>query len=167
MSPKNPNPLLGKLSPVTNALLKNDISSLQNDFVKHLEYSLAKDKFSATQRDFLKAICYTIRDRLFERWIETQQTYYREDAKRIYYISMEYMMGRTLSNALINLDLSQSVKDALWELGVNLEDLSQTEFDAGLGNGGLGRLAACFLDSMASLELPAYGYGMRPLVTLW
>lgn len=161
MEKKNPNPLLGKLSPSTNALLQNDIKSLQNDFVKHLEYSLAKDKYSATTRDFYKALCYTIRDRLFERWIETQQSYYRKDAKRIYYLSMEYMMGRTLCNALINIDLAEPLRKALWELGMDIEDLARIEFDAGLGNGGLGRLAACFLDSMATLELPAYGYGMR------
>lgn len=161
MNKKNPNPVLGKLSPDTSDLLKNDISSLQSDFVKHIEYSLAKDKFSATERDFYKALCYTIRDRLFDRWIETQQAYYKHDSKRIYYISLEYMMGRTLSNAVINTDLAENLKEALWELGLDIENLAQIEIDAGLGNGGLGRLAACFLDSMATLNLPAYGYGMR------
>lgn len=161
MKKKNPNPILGKLSPVTNDLKQNDVDSLQKDFVNHVEYSLAKDKYSATQRDFYKSLCYTIRDRLFERWIETQQAYYRHDAKRIYYISMEYMMGRTLDNALINMDLETPLKNALWQLGIDMEELAQIEFDAGLGNGGLGRLAACFLDSMATLSLPGYGYGIR------
>jgi len=158
---KNPNKLLGKLSPSTNDLLGRDLNSLQKSFVNHLEFSLAKDKYSATQRDFLKSIVYTIRDRLFERWIETQQTYYDRDVKRVYYLSMEYMMGRMLGNALINLDLEKSSYDALWELGLDLEELAEVECDFGLGNGGLGRLAACFLDSMATLELPASGYGIR------
>ncbi|MCB0282963.1 MAG: glycogen/starch/alpha-glucan phosphorylase [Calditrichae bacterium] len=142
-------------------MLKHDISTLQHAFVDHLEYTQAKDKYSATDRDYYKSLAYTIRDRLFERWIETQQNYYAVDAKRIYYISMEYMMGRTLRNALVNLGIKEDMAKALWELGLDLEDLEQIEFDAGLGNGGLGRLAACFLDSMATLQLPAYGYGIR------
>lgn len=158
---KNPNPVLGKLSPSTNDLLKNDIPSLQESFVNHLEYSQAKDRYSATHRDFYKSLAYTIRDRLFERWIATQQNYYKKDAKRIYYISMEYMMGRMLTNALVNLNLQDEMKQAMWELGLDLEELEEIEHDPGLGNGGLGRLAACFLDSMATLDLPAYGYGIR------
>jgi len=161
MKPKNPNPLLGKLSPSTNELLKSDKKSLQEDFVNHLEFYQAKDKYSATTRDFYRSLTYTVRDRLFERWIATQQNYYKKDVKRIYYISMEYMIGRTLGNALMNLDLTDTTREALWELGLDMEDLEEKEYDAGLGNGGLGRLAACFLDSMATMELPAYGYGIR------
>ncbi|KPL17399.1 MAG: maltodextrin phosphorylase [Bacteroides sp. SM23_62] len=142
-------------------MLARDKESLQEAFVNHLEFSLAKDRYSATQLDFLKSIVYTIRDRLFERWIETQQTYYNKDVKRVYYISMEFMMGRMLGNAITSLDLDHAVYDALWELGLDLEELEELECDFGLGNGGLGRLAACFLDSMATLELPAYGYGIR------
>jgi len=158
---KNPNPLLGKLSPATNKILRSDAESLQQDFVNHLEFSQAKDKYSATTHDFLNSLAFTVRDRLFERWIETQQTYYKKDAKRVYYISMEYMIGRLLCNALINLGIKGETEKAMWELGLDLEELKEAEFDAGLGNGGLGRLAACFLDSMATLELPAYGYGIR------
>jgi starch phosphorylase len=158
---KNPYPLLGKLSPSTNEPKGTDIKSLQISFVNHLEFSLAKDKYSATQRDFLKSMILTVRDRLIERWIETQQTYYHTNAKRIYYISMEFMIGRMTSNALINLDLYHKMKKALYSLGINMETIEELEYDAGLGNGGLGRLAACFLDSMATLELPAYGYGIR------
>lgn len=157
----NPNPILGKLSPSTSPKLKSDVQSLQFDFVKHLKFSQAKDKYSATQSDYYKSLAYTVRDRLFERWTETQQQYYIEDARRIYYISMEYMIGRMLGNALINLDLMEDMRKALWDLGLTLEDLQECEYDMGLGNGGLGRLAACFLDSMATLELPAYGYGIR------
>ncbi len=158
---KNPNPFLGKLSPATNELLKNDRESLQENIVNHLEFSQAKDKYSANKADLYKSLVYTIRDRLFERWIATQQAYFRADAKRVYYISMEYMMGRTLCNALLNLGISDEMYQALWELGINMEELQEVEYDAGLGNGGLGRLAACYLDSMATLALPAYGYGIR------
>ncbi|MBN1697425.1 MAG: glycogen/starch/alpha-glucan phosphorylase [Spirochaetales bacterium] len=150
-----------KLSPSTNEFQGTDIASIQRSFVNHLEYSLAKDEYSATQLDCYKAIALTVRDRLIERWIETQQTYYRKDVKRIYYLSMEYLIGRTLGNSLINLGLYDVVQKAMKELGYDLEELRHMESDAGLGNGGLGRLAACFMDSMATLELPAYGYGIR------
>lgn len=96
-----------------------------------------------------------------ERWIETQQAYYDRDVKRVYYVSLEFLLGRTLSNSLLNLEMEEPARQALEEYGFSLEELQEVEFDAGLGNGGLGRLAACFLDSMASLELPAYGYDLR------
>jgi len=158
---KNPNELLGKLSPATNDLLGIDKDSVQKDFINHLEFTQAKDKYSATKHDYYKSIAYTIRDRLFERWIETQQTYYDKKAKRVYFISMEYMLGRLLGSSLLNLGITKVTDEALWELGLNLEELVEAECDAGLGNGGLGRLAACFLDSMATLELPVSAYGIR------
>lgn len=135
--------------------------SLEISFAHHLKFSLAKDEYSATALDCLKSLALTIRDHLVERWIETQQTYYKQDAKRVYYLSMEFLIGRSLGNALINLDLEENADQALSELGYDLEDLKELEFDAALGNGGLGRLAACFMDSMATLELPGYGYGIR------
>ncbi len=158
---KTRNVPFAKLSPSTNRLKGMDVSALESAFVDHLEFSLAKDRFSATERDCFKAAALTVRDRLIERWIATQQTYYREDAKRVYYISMEFLMGRTLGNALLNLGLYHNMYNALHELGFRLELLRDMEDDPALGNGGLGRLAACFLDSMATLELPAYGYGIR------
>jgi len=102
-----------------------------------------------------------VRDRLIDRWIKTQQTYYKQNVKRIYYLSLEFLMGRSLGNAVLNIDVEKEVAEALGELGLNLEEMRDVERDAGLGNGGLGRLAACFLDSMASLELPALGMGLR------
>ncbi len=138
-----------------------DGESLKESFVHNLEFALAKDEFSATARDKFNSLALTVRDRLIERWIETQQSYYRRKCKRVYYLSLEFLIGRTLGNAVINLGLERSVEQALLELGTSMEELQELEHDAGLGNGGLGRLAACFLDSMATLALPAYGYGIR------
>jgi starch phosphorylase len=136
-------------------------AELKLSFLNHLNYSLAKDEYSATPRDCYKSLALAVRDRLIEHWIATQQTYYKKDPKKIYYLSLEFLIGRTLGNSIMNLSLNGSIVRAMHELGYNLEELEEIEFDAGLGNGGLGRLAACFIDSMATLELPAYGYGIR------
>jgi len=149
------------LTPSNNALLGMDVESIKESFVHNLEFALAKDEFSATGRDKFNSLALTVRDRLIERWIETQQSYYRQKCKRVYYLSLEFLIGRALGNAVINLGLERNVEQALLELGTSLEELQELEHDAGLGNGGLGRLAACFLDSMATLALPAYGYGIR------
>jgi len=150
-----------KLSQLMGTTLGTGVESLQQSFANHLECTLVKDKYSATRHDRYKSLAYTVRDRLGERWIATQQTYYEKDAKRVYYLSLEFLIGRTLGNSIINLDLVENCRRAMDELGLDLEELTEVEWDAGLGNGGLGRLAACFLDSMATLELPAYGYGIR------
>ncbi|QUW00631.1 glycogen/starch/alpha-glucan phosphorylase [Chloracidobacterium sp. MS 40/45] len=135
--------------------------AIQRSFLDHLEFTLAKDRFTVTHLDQYLALAYAVRDRLIERWLRTQDTYYRADAKRVYYLSMEFLMGRTLGNAIVNLNLKEACRRALLDLGYRLEDIQETEPDAGLGNGGLGRLAACFLDSMATLAIPGYGYGIR------
>jgi starch phosphorylase len=137
------------------------VEAIQRDFRNHLKYTLAKDKYSATHHDRYYALAMTVRDRLVERWIQTSQTYYKKDVKRVYYLSMEYLMGRALGNNVINLGMEDEVRDAMQELGLDWNSLRDFERDAGLGNGGLGRLAACFLDSLATLELPGYGYGLR------
>lgn len=137
------------------------IKDLQKAFMYHLQHTLVKDRFSASRSDMYLALSYAVRDLLATRWLDTQQSYYIEDTKRVYYISMEFLMGRTLGNTLINLGLMDKWDEALAELGLKIEDLQEAEWDAGLGNGGLGRLAACFLDSMATMQLPAYGYGIR------
>lgn len=150
-----------KLTPSSNELLGMDAGSLKKSFVNHMEYSLGKDEYTATPQDCYSSIALATRDRLIERWIATQQTYYRKNAKRVYYLSLEFLIGRTLGNSLINLGLYNEADKAMHELGYTLEELREKEWDAGLGNGGLGRLAACFLDSLATLELPAVGYGIR------
>jgi glycogen phosphorylase len=135
--------------------------SLRQDFERHLRLTLAKDRYTATDRDHYFALSLTVRDQLIERWIATQQTHHKQNVKRIYYLSLEFLIGRLLGNNVINLKLEDGCRDTMAELGLDWEDLRDHEVDAGLGNGGLGRLAACFLDSMATLNLPAIGYGLR------
>jgi glycogen phosphorylase len=144
-----------------NARTAADVDSLRRSFLDHLQFSQGKDEHSATALDRYFSLAYSVRDRMMKHWIQTQQAYYRSDAKRIYYLSLEFLMGKALENNLINLGLFDGVRDALHAIGIEVADLFGEEPDAGLGNGGLGRLAACFLDSMATLALPAYGYGIR------
>ena len=137
------------------------VQDLKDSINFHLKYSQAKDRQSATTLDKYNSIALAVRDRLVERWIKTQQTYTKKDPKRINYLSMEFLVGRALSNYLVNLDFKDEFCQALNELKIDLEEIEQSDIEAGLGNGGLGRLAACYLDSMATLSLPAYGYGIR------
>ena len=127
----------------------------------HLTYSVGKDHHTATPRDMFFALAHTARDKLTGRWMETMRRYYHADAKRIYYLSMEFLIGRSLSNSLLNMGYYDECCDAAEKECMDMELASSFEPDAALGNGGLGRLAACFLDSMATLDLPSYGYGIR------
>ena len=139
-----------------------DVESLKHSFLNHLRFTLAKVPESATRRDQFVALTMTVRDRLIERWIATHREYHeRAGTKRVYYLSLEFLIGRMLGNSLINLNMYDECYQALEEIGYDLEEIRELEEDAGLGNGGLGRLAACFLDSMATLQLPGYGYGIR------
>ncbi|KGL79364.1 Glycogen phosphorylase, brain form [Tinamus guttatus] len=138
-----------------------NVAELKKGFNRHLHFTLVKDRNVATPRDYYFALAHTVRDHLVGRWIRTQQHYYEKDPKRIYYLSLEFYMGRTLQNTMVNLGLENACDEAIYQLGLDLEELEEIEEDAGLGNGGLGRLAACFLDSMATLGLAAYGYGIR------
>jgi starch phosphorylase len=140
---------------------RNDVESFKLSILNNLEHRLAKGQFFATDYDKFLSIAYAVAERLTERWILTQQTYYQAKPKRVYYLSMEFLMGRTLGNCLLNLDLEDVGRAALQELGMDMEEIRELEVDAGLGNGGLGRLAACFLDSLATLGIPAHGYGLR------
>ena len=139
----------------------NDVESIKEDIQRHLKFTLAKDEYSATKWDQYRSVVLAVLDRLHNNWLNTQQSYYKDDVKRVYYLSMEYLIGRLLDNALINLDIKENVQQALDDLGLDYNTLANEEWDAGLGNGGLGRLAACFLDSMATLGIPGYGYGIR------
>nr|XP_061816011.1 glycogen phosphorylase, muscle form-like [Nerophis lumbriciformis] len=138
-----------------------NVAELKVNFNRHLHFTLVKDRNVATKRDYYFALANTVRDHLVGRWIRTQQHYYETDPKRVYYLSLEFYMGRTLQNTMVNLALENACDEATYQLGLDMEELQDIEEDAGLGNGGLGRLAACFLDSMASLGLAAYGYGIR------
>ena len=138
-----------------------DVDAFREDIKQHLHYTLAKDKFSSTQWDHYRSVVLAVMDRLHDRWINTQQRYYAKKSKRVYYLSMEYLIGRLLDNMLINMGVQDVAADAIEELGLDYDKVREAEVDAGLGNGGLGRLAACFLDSMATLGVPAIGYGIR------
>lgn len=138
-----------------------EVTQLREAILKHLTYTVGKDEFAASPRDWLYALSSAVRDRLIERWMDTTRRTYKQDAKRIYYLSMEFLPGRTLSNALIALGLHDVCSESLRELGFDLDELDALEHDPALGNGGLGRLAACFLDSLATLRLPGFGYGIR------
>lgn len=135
--------------------------SLREDIKLHLRHTLAKDEYSRTRWDEYRSVVLTIMDRLHDKWITTQQKYHFSGVKRVYYLSMEYLIGRLLDNMVVNLDVQQEIADACADLGLDYDEIRQAEWDAGLGNGGLGRLAACFLDSMATLGVPATGYGLR------
>jgi starch phosphorylase len=141
--------------------LQGDVAGIVERFIKHLKYDRGKDQYSATPLDCYLSFAMAIRDILLDRWLVTQPQEYKADRKRVYYLSMEYLIGRSLGNAILNLDMQKQSIKALSSLGFDLSMLQDLEWDAGLGNGGLGRLAACFLDSMSSLKIPAYGYGIR------
>jgi starch phosphorylase len=134
---------------------------LREDFAWHLRYTLSKDQGLATDRDCYTALSNAVRDRLVERWIATQKSYHEQNVKRVYYLSLEFLIGRLLGNNVINLRMEESCREALDEVGLDWTTLRDYEADAGLGNGGLGRLAACFLDSMSTMQIPSMGYGLR------
>ena len=138
-----------------------DAQTIRHSLANRLTYTIGKDPVTATDRDWFLALAYAVRDRLAERWMETMRSYYREDAKRVYYFSLEFLIGRMLVNSMSNVGFYDECLKALDELGLDIEELREVEPDAALGNGGLGRLAACFLDSMATLGLPGYGCGIR------
>ncbi|MCF7943039.1 MAG: glycogen/starch/alpha-glucan phosphorylase [Spirochaetia bacterium] len=145
----------------TSSRYGHDRDSITWDFAEHLKYTLGCDRFSASDRDRYAALALTVRDRLIHQWIETQQSHHDNQVKRAYYLSLEFLMGRAMTNNIINMKLEAPFREALEGLGYTLEELAEREVDAGLGNGGLGRLAACFLDSLATMDIPAFGYGIR------
>ncbi len=138
-----------------------DADAFERDFRRHLAYTYGRDTWSRNAFYDHEALVHSVRDRLMERWTASASARYRRKGRRAYYLSMEYLLGRALSNALLNLDVEEPVRTMLSRVGTRLETLAEHEQDPGLGNGGLGRLAACFLDSCATLALPVMGYGIR------
>ena len=141
--------------------VENTVLGLKEDYAWHLRYTLAKYDDTATPRDRYTAFAFAVRDRIVERWMETQERYHRQNTRRVYYLSLEFLIGRLLGNNVINLKIDRECSEALKEYGIDWHHLRDFEVDAGLGNGGLGRLAACFLDSMSTLDLAGMGYGLR------
>ncbi len=138
-----------------------DAGAIQQSFLNHVQHTQGKHPSAATELDQFMSIAHTARDRMFDRWTRTWRRNIRERPKRVYYLSMEYLLGRLLEDGMLSLDIKQASHEALEDLGMDLSEVEHQEQDAGLGNGGLGRLAACFLDSMATLGLAAIGYGIR------
>ncbi|HEY2255091.1 MAG TPA: glycogen/starch/alpha-glucan phosphorylase [Variovorax sp.] len=138
-----------------------DVAAFKLSVANKLIYAVGKDPVAASPDDWLHATAMAVRDQLVERWMATTRAQYAQKLKRVYYMSMEFLIGRTFTNALLALELQDTVRQALADFGVDIQALAEREPDAALGNGGLGRLAACFLDSMATLGVPGMGYGIR------
>ncbi|HEX8669380.1 MAG TPA: glycogen/starch/alpha-glucan phosphorylase [Allosphingosinicella sp.] len=138
-----------------------DVATLRRAIVAKLAYSVGKDPVAASDRDWFLATALAVRDRVIERWMTSTRTTKAQKKKRVYYLSLEFLIGRLLLDSLNNLGLTETMRAALAELGVDLEKLRGLEPDPALGNGGLGRLAACYMESMASVGVPAHGYGIR------
>lgn len=141
--------------------LGTNAEAFSEDLDRHFHLTLGRDQSGDAHYYLYNAAALTVRDRLVERWRSTRERYTEENVKRVAYLSLEFLVGRTLSNAVLNLDMEEALKNSLFRYGVSMEELVEEERDAGLGNGGLGRLAACFLDSCATLGLPVTGYGIR------
>jgi starch phosphorylase len=138
-----------------------DTKSIQRSIVNHVEYTLAMTRFNFSNFGCYQATAFSLRDRLLEQWNDTNQYFTTHNVKRVYYLSLEFLLGRLMQNTLNNVDMEPKYREALMDIGYDLERLYDEEVDPALGNGGLGRLAACFLDSLATLEVPAWGYGIR------
>jgi starch phosphorylase len=151
----------GAISRLALPAQDEDVAALRRALIAKLTYAVGKDPMVATERDWFVSTALAVRDRVVDRWMTSTRAAYSEKRKRVYYLSLEFLIGRMLFDALNNLELLEPMRTALAELGVDLDRLRVVEPDAALGNGGLGRLAACFMDSMATLGVAAYGYGIR------
>jgi len=154
-------PKTSKRNPKNKVTADIKLPPVKQGLQQHLIFSTFKTSDAATPRDWYEAASYTVRDHVVERWVKTAESYYKDDPKRVYYLSLEFLIGRMLSNTALNLGLNEELTEGLAALGRDLEATVEIENDAALGNGGLGRLAACFLDSMATMDIPAAGYGIR------
>jgi len=145
----------------TNVNFAREATSLSEKIVQYLKYSMGKRISDASSEDIFYSLGLAVREIMIDSLFKTEDRYNNKDVKSMYYLSLEYLIGRSLSNNLINLGIYDLCKDALEKIGIQLSDLIETESDAALGNGGLGRLAACFLDSIATLGMPGFGYGIN------
>ena len=136
-------------------------ASLKENILNHICFTLGNDPSKPSQYAAFMGLAYSVRDRLIANWIKTQRALYDTLAKRVYFLSLEFLPGRFLKNYLISLQMEEEARQTMAEMGFDLDELEEEEWDAGLGNGGLGRLASCYMDSIASLDLPGYGYGIR------
>ncbi|MEA3468009.1 MAG: glycogen/starch/alpha-glucan phosphorylase [Thermodesulfobacteriota bacterium] len=153
-------PATNNTQPITSIFGETTVEWFQRCVNHHILSFQGREPQRAGDDDVYRALSYALRDLLMEKWIATQKEFYAKHKKRVYYLSLEFLVGRSLGNALINMDLLDEVREALEQLGYDLEILREHEEDAGLGNGGLGRLASCFMDSIATMKIPAYGYGI-------
>ncbi len=153
--------LQAKSNQASKPTLSGGLGSIPQELQRHLNFTLGHNQDESEPYYVYRALAIAVRDRLIEKWRDTNARIQKNAAKRVYYLSLEFLVGRSLTNAILNLDLEKKVRDALTSYGIGLEEAAELEHDAGLGNGGLGRLAACFLDSCANLKLPVVGYGIR------
>ncbi len=149
------------LTPAAPLRQDNDVAAIRDAILDKLKYSVGKNVATASSRDWFIATALTVRDRVVESWLYSIEETKRTGRKRVYYLSLEFLIGRLLIDSLTNMEMIEPTRAALAELGVDLDQLREVEPDAALGNGGLGRLAACFMESMATLSIAAYGYGIR------
>ncbi|MDF0541445.1 glycogen/starch/alpha-glucan phosphorylase [Sphingobium sp. H39-3-25] len=140
---------------------QSDPETLASEIVERLTYRIGKDAAAAKPHDWLHAVILSIRDRVIDAWIDSTHRTYEEEGRRVYYLSLEFLIGRLMRDAVSNMELLDEMSQALSSLGVEIDIIAELEPDAALGNGGLGRLAACFMESMATVDVPAYGYGIR------
>lgn len=147
--------------PVAKGTQSRAVGQFREAILRHLKSTFARDRVTATRNDWWMATCMVVRDEMLARYIDTQAEHSAQNVRRVYYLSLEYLMGRVLTNNLVNMGLREVATAALAELGQDLVTVAEEEADMGLGNGGLGRLAACFLDSLASMDIPAVGYGIH------
>ena len=149
------------LTKASNGSADHALSSLESEIQRHLNFTLGHHDDDVAPSYLYQALAIAVRDRLVSNWKNTRARIERSGQKQVYYLSLEFLIGRSLTNAALNLDLEKDIVAALNRYGISLEEAAELEYDAGLGNGGLGRLAACFLDSCANLQLPVTGYGIR------
>jgi starch phosphorylase len=141
--------------------IKETSNDLKNEILRHIQFTLGNDPHRPDRFSCFLGLAYSVRDRLIQRWIKTQRSLYDTLSKRVYFLSLEFLPGRFLKNYLISLDMTEDARRVVEDMGFDLDELEEEEWDAGLGNGGLGRLASCYLDSMACCNIPGYGYGIR------